>query len=73
MNYKGGVVIHQEWTAWMNVENPDMSVDEAVAKLKDLGNDILEIDYDNRRIKVMHETSDKGGVIHGSKHEQKSH
>lgn len=58
MKYKGKVLVRQEWEAWMNVENPDMTVDEAVAKLKGLGNDILEIDYDNRRVKVMHVNSE---------------
>jgi len=38
--------------AWMNIANPELSVDDAVTKLKSLGNDILEIDYEGRRIKV---------------------
>lgn len=59
MKYKGAVVIRQEWTAWMNIENPDLSVEDAVKKLKALGNDILEVDEANRRIKVMHEVSDE--------------
>lgn len=39
--------------AWMNIANPDLSVDDAVDKLRALGNDIIEVDYDNRRIKVL--------------------
>lgn len=58
MKYKGGLFIKQEWTAWMNVENPDLSMDDAVQKLEDLGNEILEIDEENRRIKVMHVETD---------------
>lgn len=58
MILKGQLGVKQEWTAWMNIANPDLSVDEAVEKLKNLGNNILEIDYDNRRVKVMHEVSE---------------
>lgn len=58
MKAKAGILIKQEWEAWMNIENPDLSVDEAVKKLKDLGNNILEIDRKNRRVKVMYEVSE---------------
>lgn len=57
MLLKGLTGVHQEWTAWMNVENPDMTMEEAVKKLKKLGNKVLEVDEENRRVKVMHETS----------------
>lgn len=55
---KGQLGIKQHWEAWMNIENPDLSVNDAVAKLKDLGNTILEIDHANRRIKVLNEVSE---------------
>lgn len=58
MKAKAGILIRQEWEAWMNIDNPDLSVDEAVKKLKDLGNNILKIDRKNRRIKVMYEVSE---------------
>lgn len=58
MKAKAGILIKQEWEAWMNIDNPDLSVDEAVKKLKDLGNNILEIDRKNRRVKVMYEVSE---------------
>lgn len=38
--------------AWMYIANPDIDPDTAATKLKELGNEILEIDYKNRRIKV---------------------
>lgn len=38
--------------AWMNIEKPGMTMEEAVAELTSLGNEILEIDEKNRRIKV---------------------
>lgn len=63
MIYKGGIGVHQRWTAWMNIENPTITVAEAVQKLKDLGNEILEVDEVNRRIKVMDVSSDEGGMI----------
>lgn len=53
-----GLGVRQEWEAWMNIENPDLSVDDAVIKLKDLGNEIIEVDHENRRIKVLHEVSE---------------
>lgn len=53
-----GLGLRQEWTAWMEIANPDLSVDDAVKKLKDLGNNILEVDKKNRRIKVLHEVSE---------------
>lgn len=58
MILKGQLGVKQEWTAWMNVANPDLSIDDAVKRLKDLGNNILEVDRKNRRIKVMHEVSE---------------
>lgn len=54
-----GLGIHQKWEAWMTLENPDMSMEDAVKKLKSLGNKIIEVDKENRRIKVMHEESAK--------------
>lgn len=55
---KAGVRIKTHWEAWMNIENPDLSVEDAVKKLKDLGNEIIEVDHENRRIKVLNEVSD---------------
>lgn len=37
---------------WVEIANPKMSMSEAVAKLKDLGNNILKLDEKNRRIKI---------------------
>lgn len=39
--------------AWMGIANPDMSIEDAVTKLKELGNQIIEIDKVGRRIKVI--------------------
>lgn len=47
-----GVPTEIRMYAWMQLEKPEMTIEEAVAELKELGNEILEIDEKNRRIKV---------------------
>lgn len=37
----------------MNIANPSLSVSEAVEKLKALGNEVIEVDKKNRRVKVL--------------------
>lgn len=56
-----GLSIKQEWTAWMNLANPDVTLDEAIERLqaesiKGTGKKmkILEKDEKNRRIKVLY-------------------
>lgn len=50
----GQMLIRQEWEAWMEIANPDLSVEDAVTKLREMGNEILEVDHEGRRVKVMH-------------------
>lgn len=56
--FKTQVKARLEAEAWMNVANPNLTMEQAVEKLEALGNEILEIDYGNRRVKVMQETLD---------------
>ena len=51
-----------EGEAWMQVSNPELTMEDAVLKLEQLGNEILEVDEINRRIKVMDETVETGIV-----------
>lgn len=59
---KGQLGIKQHWEAWMKF-NPrknhgGMHWSEAVKKLEDLGNPILEVDKVRHRIKVLNEVSE---------------
>ncbi len=38
--------------AWLEIANPNLSVSEAVELLKELGNQIIKVDHENRRILV---------------------
>lgn len=38
--------------AWMTPNDPNMSMDDAVAELVAAGNQIVAVDHENRRIKV---------------------
>lgn len=49
--------VRQIWDAWMSPAE-HLTMDEAVEKLKELGNEILEVDKKNRKIKVLHVDSD---------------
>lgn len=40
--------------AWAELSDPDMTVEQAVAELSAAGNQIIEVDYDGRRVKVAH-------------------
>lgn len=55
MKYKIPLNATLEADAWMNIANPALTVEEAVEKLKSLGNKILEVDKNLRRVKVMQE------------------
>lgn len=62
---KGGLSIKQEWECWYNLENPDVTLNEAIDKLqkqaiKENGKKmkILEKDYLNKRVKVLYVTSE---------------
>lgn len=61
MKSGAGIVIKQEWEAWMTLGNPDTTLDEAIERLQakailDTGKpmNILEIDRENNRIKVLY-------------------
>lgn len=44
-----------ELEAWAKLENPNVTIEEAVKKLKSIaGNRIIEIDEKNRMIKIAH-------------------
>lgn len=55
---KGILKMKVEAEAWMGVANPALTMDEAVARLKALGNEILEVDAPGRRVKVMQASSE---------------
>lgn len=38
---------------WLTIEDPDMSMEDAIQLLHSLGNVILELDPEHRRIKVL--------------------
>ena len=46
----------------MDIANPALSVESAVEKLRALGNEILDVDYAGRRIKVMRVDSNEEEV-----------
>lgn len=52
MNPEAQIFSQVDLVAWMNIDNPDMSIEDAVKELESIGNKILEIDKKNRRIKV---------------------
>lgn len=61
MIYKGAIGTELEWTAWLTLENPDKTLDEAIEDLQaraieETGKpvEILEIDRVNNRIKTLH-------------------
>lgn len=37
---------------WVNIVNPDLSIDEAISKLESLGTKVIEIDEDNLKLKI---------------------
>lgn len=47
---------------WANLENPDLTMEQAVAKLEALGNEVVEVDEKNRRIKLRHVENDERWV-----------
>lgn len=49
-----GQVARVELEAWMTLEDPAMTIDQAVAELTAAGNRILEIDPAGRRFLVAH-------------------
>lgn len=38
---------------WLSLEDPEMTMEQAIAELTALGNTIIEIDEAGRRVKVM--------------------
>lgn len=38
--------------AWLKIERDDMTIEEAVEKAREAGNNIIEIDEEGRRIKI---------------------
>lgn len=44
--------------SWMKIANPDLTVEEAVSKLTALGNEIVEVDHEGRRICVLDTTKE---------------
>lgn len=38
--------------AWLNLENPDMTMEQALEEVKAMGNTVYAIDYEKRRFKV---------------------
>jgi hypothetical protein len=39
-------------SAWMTIANPDMSVQEAIEKLTRMGNQVVEVDHEQRRLRI---------------------
>lgn len=56
MQSEAQMIAEIKMVAWMQIEDDSVSVDEAVEQLKDMGNRVLEVDTDNRRIKVADQT-----------------
>lgn len=49
------IAIGVEAVAWANIEDPELSMEDAVAELLTIpGNEILEVDTEGRRIKILH-------------------
>lgn len=51
--YRTNVDTCIEAKAVMRLENPDLTMDEAIAKLEALGNQIIERDDENRSVTVL--------------------
>lgn len=49
---KTGTRVQVAMRAWASIDNPDLSVDEAVERLRELGNTIYRVDYENRRVQI---------------------
>lgn len=43
-----------EMEAWLNLADPNKTMEEAIKEQAVLGNTILEVDYENKRIKVAY-------------------
>lgn len=52
--------------AWLTLDDPTMTMDQAVAELTALGNTILEVDEAGRRVKCMDVVTElvAGGLDH---------
>lgn len=53
MKEAADTTITVEATVWMEVDNPDLTMEEAAESLREMGNEVLEVDEENRRVKVL--------------------